>query len=168
MSAAGERDCVGVGMDVDCDALLAEVLVLLLVSCFFDPFTAGVRRLVDDTGTSWAGSAPVIVSSASLTSSGVFSPGILRLGRVDFDFVTNPSLSSLKVLTVSLEFMACMVVALAYCLRGAGLGFATRVADNATFALGGRGIVAYNHSDVAKAGGIELCPVTVVASGPRR
>ena len=154
---------------MDGEALLAEVLALPLVPCFFDAFTAGVRFLVNDSGTSsGAGSAPVIVSSASLTSSGVFSHGILRLGRVDFDFVTNPSLSSLKVLVVSLAFLVCKVVAFVCCLRGADFGFATRVDDNATLALGGRGIVAHNHRDVVKAIGSELSPVNFVASGPRR
>lgn len=165
--AAGERGSASI--DAGDEVLFAEGLVLVLVRPVFDEVTVGVRFLVDGTGiSSWAGSAPVIVSSASLTSSGVFSHGILRLGRVDLDFVTNPSLSSLKLLTVSIAFVTLMVVVFACCLRGAGLGCATRVVEDATFALGGRGIVAHSHRDVVQAIGREPSPANVVAGGPRK
>lgn len=49
------------------DVCAADFLALLLVARVrFDAFDAGVRFLIDDTGmSSSAGSAPVMVSSAS-------------------------------------------------------------------------------------------------------
>lgn len=90
-----------------------------------------------------------MVKSASENGSGVFSQGILLLGRLDFALVTSPSLSSLKLVMYSLGFLVLVEVAFASCLRATGFGFAagfaTRVVDGATLALGGRGILLYGY-----------------------
>ena len=114
----------------------------------FDAFDAGVRVFVADKDvSSSAGSAPVMVSSGSSWTSGVFSRGIFLCERVDLVLVTRPSLSSLKLLAALLT-LVCAGVGFAGCL-GAGasfglVGFATR---DATFERGGRGIVAIRPRD---------------------
>jgi hypothetical protein len=104
-------------------------------------FAAGVRFLVVLVGkSSTAGSAPVIIRSASSTGSGVFSRGFLVRARSDFDFVTNPSLSSLKAFPVPLTFAGFVVAGFATSLRGAA--FATRAVVDVILVLLGRGMVA--------------------------
>jgi hypothetical protein len=123
------------------DTFDADDLVPPLVACcFFDAFAAGVWGfLVERLTSSPVGSAPVIVSSAASKSSGVLSSNTLLLGRMDLDFVTKPSLSSLKLCAASLTILVCVTVLFVGCLRGAV--FATR---DVTLVLGGRGIVACN------------------------
>jgi hypothetical protein len=109
----------------------------------FDAFVAGVRFLVNNIGVpSSAGSAPVMVSSASSWTSSVFCGGVFLRERVVRDLVTRPSLSSLKLLADAPTFFVCAGMGFAGCLRAGvafGLvGFATR---DATFERGGRGIV---------------------------
>jgi hypothetical protein len=69
-----------------------------------------------------------------------FPSGILLAGRVEFDFVTSPSLSSLKLWIASLAFAGLVAVSLAGSLRGAVV--ATRVVADVILVLFGRGIVA--------------------------
>jgi hypothetical protein len=127
----------GAGLGIEDEACLADVLVLRVALVAFD---AGVRFLVVLIGTSSAfGSAPVIIRSASSTGSGVFSKGFLLRPRVDFACVTRPSLSSLKLFTVSVTF-AGLVAGFATSLGGAA--FATRVVADVILVRLGRGIVA--------------------------
>lgn len=134
------RERVGAGITTEDDACLADVLVFRVLLGAFD---AGVRFLVDLIGiSSAAGSAPVMIRSASSTGSGVCCPGLLRLGRVDVALVTKPSLSSLWFVTVSLALVSLVTVDFVGSLRGAV--FATRVVVDVILVLFGRGIVAMN------------------------
>ncbi len=63
--------------------------------------------------------------------------------RLDLvDLVTSPSLSSLKLLITSAAFLLCLETVFVFWLRRVVLDFVTRVVDDATLVLGGRGIVA--------------------------
>jgi hypothetical protein len=133
----------------------------------FDAFDAGVRFFTADAGmSSSAGSAPVMVSSASSWTSGVFSHGIFLLERVVLDFVTRPSLSSLKLLVALLSFLVCAGMGFAGCLAAGAafglVGFATR---DATFERGGRGIVASGQCEYLGMLGVERRRMSVVAIG---
>ena len=135
----GER--AGAEMPTESDVCLADARAPLVVRVLVEVLDAGVRFLVEGIGTSSGiGSAPVIIRSVSSTGSGVFSQAILLLGSTDFVFVTNPSLSSLKLLIVSLAFVGLVVVGFACSLRGAT--FATRVVVvDVILVRFGRGIV---------------------------
>lgn len=138
-SSAGSR--TGAATSTVGEARLAVVFVLLAVRALFEEFDAGVRFLVEGTGTSSAvGSAPVIIRSASSTVSTAFPAGNLLLVRALVAFVTSPSLSSLKLLIGSLTFFGLPLVGFA--VTGCGAGFATRVVANVILVLFGRGIVA--------------------------
>jgi hypothetical protein len=132
---------IGTGIKTEGDVCLADALVL---RALLDPLDTGVRFFVDATGTSSvAGSAPVIIRSVSFTGSGVFSPSFRRLGRVDIDLVTKPSLSSLELFTVLLVLVDLVAIEFAAFLRGAV--FATRVVVavvDVILVLFGRGIIA--------------------------
>lgn len=140
-STSSEGDCAGAFAVVDGVALLLDDLALVEVRVLFDAFDAGVRFLVEGMGTSSAaGSAPVIIRSASSADSMPFLSGRLP-GRVAVDFVTSPSLSSLKLVIALLAFAVFVDAAgLGSCVRGAV--FATRVVADVILVLFGRGIVA--------------------------
>jgi hypothetical protein len=143
--ASSVGNCASDGIRAEGDACLADVLVL---RALLDVLDAGVRFLVNATGTSSAvGSAPVIIRSASLTGSGVFSHGFLRRDRVIVVvLVTKPSLSSLETFNVWLASAGFVAMGFAASLRGAAL--VTRVVVVAVvdviLVLLGRGIVAIN------------------------
>lgn len=102
-----------------------------------DAFDAGVRVFFEDVATlSPAGIAPVMLKSASSILSAGCAFGILV--RVDFDFVTSPSLSSLKLLTGSTVSLSFAGADLGCSFRGAG--FATRAVVDVILVLFGRGI----------------------------
>jgi hypothetical protein len=104
-----------------------------------DAFDAGVRFFVRLTGTSSAaGSAPVIIMSASSTGSGVFPEGFLLVVRVAFVLVIRPSLSSLKLFAASTVLTALEMAGFAVSLGGAT--FATRVVVDVILVRFGRGI----------------------------
>lgn len=117
----------------------------LVVRARFGALDTGVRFLAEgiDVASS-AGNAPVMVNSASSLRPVSFPP---RRERVVVVLVTNPSLSSLKLLIISLTLVARVVTALVCCFCGATVGFATR---DATLARGGRGIVADDRGEICR------------------
>lgn len=140
-------ESVDAGFEAEEDICLADVLVL---RTRFDTCDDGVWFSVASIDPApVAGSTPVIIKSASSTGSGVFCRGMRRWVRVDFDFVTKPSLSSLKLLMASTVLVVIAVARFAVVLGCfattlGGAAFATRVVVDVILVRFGRGIVKAN------------------------
>lgn len=140
-SGASTMNPAGADTSSEGDVCRTDVRVVLMLRVLVDAVETGVRFLVDGIGTSSAaGSAPVIIRSASSTVSSSFLSGVLLLERVGFDFVTSPSLSSLKLWMLLLALVRLDATGLGSSLRGAG--FATRVVVDVILVLFGRGMFA--------------------------